>query len=386
MKDTYILRTDRLAVGYDNVALIRDIEIEIQKGKILTLIGPNGSGKSTILKSIMHYLKPLCGTVYIGDTSIQKMQRNALAKKMAVVLTDKIQPELLTCYDIVATGRYPYTGRLGLLTDLDREKIESAMKMVSIWDLGDRDFTKISDGQRQRILLARAICQEPEVIILDEPTSYLDIQHKLQLLHVLRKLVKEYKIAVLMSMHEIDLAQKISDYVICVKGETIEHYGPPEEIFQPELIHDLYDLSNGTYNTLFGSVEMEKPKGAANVFVIAGGGSGVSSFRLLQRNDMAFFAGVLHENDIDYQVASALAEKVIVEDAFSTISDTHYQEALDLMKTCDSVICCLTQFGETNKLNKELLSEAKKVQLPIFENADQLITRHTLPVRGGPTL
>lgn len=385
MKDTCILRTDRLTVGYDNVALIRDIEIQIRKGQILTLIGPNGSGKSTILKSIMHYLKPLCGAVYIEDISIRKMQGNALAKKMAVVLTDKIQPELLTCYDIVATGRYPYTGRFGILSDIDKEKVESAMQMVSIWDLGHRDFTKISDGQKQRVLLARAICQEPEVIVLDEPTSYLDIQHKLQLLHTLRKLVKEYGIAVMMSMHEIDLAQKISDYVICVKGESIEHYGTPAEIFKPELIRDLYDLSNGSYNTLFGSIEMEKAKGEASIFVIAGGGSGIQAFRLLQRNDLCFFTGVLHENDIDYQVASALAERVIVEQAFSPISEAHYKEALDLMKTCDAVICCLSQFGEINQLNKTLLSEAKRLGLSIFENADQLITLYTSPARGGST-
>lgn len=127
---------------------------------------------------------------------------------------------------------------------------------------------------------------------------------------------------------------------------------------------------------------MEKPKGVPTVFVIAGAGSGVSTFRLLQRNDMAFFAGVLHKNDVDYQVASVLAEKVIVEDAFSPISEAHYQEALNLMKTCDFVICCLSEFGEINLLNKELLSEAKRMQLPIFENADQLITRHTFTGRG----
>ena len=127
----------------------------------------------------------------------------------------------MTCRDIVASGRYPYTGRLGLLTKRDEETVRDAMEAVHALELSERDFNAISDGQRQRILLARAICQEPEIIILDEPTSFLDIRHKLELLSILRSMAKEKKITVIMSLHEIDLAQKISDKIICVKGDTI---------------------------------------------------------------------------------------------------------------------------------------------------------------------
>ena len=140
---------------------------------------------------------------------------------MAVVLTERMRPELMTCHDIVATGRYPYTGRLGILSREDEEKVEEAMRAVHAESLGSRDFNNISDGQRQRVLLARAICQEPDIIILDEPTSFLDIKHKLDLLSILRDMAKKKQITVIMSLHEIDLAQKISDKIICVKGDTI---------------------------------------------------------------------------------------------------------------------------------------------------------------------
>ena len=176
----YYLKMKNLAVGYDGKPLIRDINTGINKGEIVTLIGPNGSGKSTILKSITKQLKLIGGTVVFDKKSIGEMSYKTLSTRMAVVLTERMKPELMTCHDIVATGRYPYTGRLGILSREDEKKVEEAMRAVHAEELGGRDFNNISDGQRQRVLLARAICQEPEIIILDEPTSFLD----LSLIHI----------------------------------------------------------------------------------------------------------------------------------------------------------------------------------------------------------
>ena len=244
----YFVHSEQMTVGYDGKPLIRDIEIRLNRGEILTLIGPNGAGKSTILKSLTRQLKLVGGTVYLDQKLMSQMSGKEVAQKLAVVTTERIRPELMTCEDIVATGRYPYTGTLGILSEGDWEKVHKAMEMVHALDFKDRDFTEISDGQRQRILLARAICQEPEVIVLDEPTSFLDIRHKLELLSILKKMVLEHHTAVLMSLHELDLAQKISDYVICVHGDRIEKYGTPEEIFTSEYIHHLYGITTGSYN------------------------------------------------------------------------------------------------------------------------------------------
>ena len=235
----YYFHLDHLTVGYDKKPLIKDICIGIEKGEIVTLIGPNGSGKSTILKSITRQLKLVGGNVEFDGKNLHELSFRELSTKMAVVLTERMKPELMTCHDIVATGRYPYTGRLGMLTREDEEKVEKAMRAVHAEELGGRDFNAISDGQRQRVLLARAICQEPEVIILDEPTSFLDIRHKLELLAILRRMAKEKGITVIMSLHEIDLAQKISDKVVCVKGDRIAGFGNPEEIFTEEKIREL---------------------------------------------------------------------------------------------------------------------------------------------------
>ena len=360
-KEPYFFHTDQLTVGYDGKPLIREINIQLKKGEILTLIGPNGAGKSTILKSITRQLATISGTVYLDKQLMSQMSNKEVSQKLAVVLTERMRPELMTCEDIVATGRYPYTGTLGILSAEDKVKVKEAMETVHAWDLKDRDFTAISDGQRQRILLARAICQEPEIIVLDEPTSFLDIRHKLELLTILKQMVLDNQLTVIMSLHELDLAQKVSDKVICVHGEYIEKYGAPEEIFTSDYIRNLYGITRGSYNAAFGCVEMEPPKGTPQIFVIGGNGSGIPIYRKLQRQGIPFAVGVLHTNDVDYQVASALAAQVVAEKPFECISQENCDRAAELMEQCQKVICPLKEFGTMNAANKELLNLARKL-------------------------
>mgnify|MGYP004515607607 FL=1 len=356
----YFVHSEQMTVGYDGKPLIRDIEIRLNRGEILTLIGPNGAGKSTILKSLTRQLKLVGGTVYLDQKLMSQMSGKEVAQKLAVVTTERIRPELMTCEDIVATGRYPYTGALGILSEEDWQKVHKAMEMVHALDFKDRDFTEISDGQRQRILLARAICQEPEVIVLDEPTSFLDIRHKLELLSILKKMVLEHHTAVLMSLHELDLAQKISDYVICVHGDRIEKYGTPEEIFTSEYIHHLYGITTGSYNASFGCLEMGAPAGKPQVFVIGGNGRGIPVYRKLQRAGIPFIAGVIHSNDLDYDVAKALAAEVISEEPFEAITEAHLEKAEKMMDGCAEVICCVDKFGTMNAANQRLVEKAKR--------------------------
>ena len=355
----YYFRTSDLSVGYNGKTLIHDIDINIRAGEILTLIGPNGSGKSTILKSITKHLAVIRGDSFIADASVNSMTYKELSQKLAVVLTERIKGELLTCYDVVATGRYPYTNTLGILGPEDREKVYEAMRRVHADELAENDFSAISDGQRQRVLLARAICQEPEIIVLDEPTSFLDIRHKLELLSILRSMAKEKGITVIMSLHEIDLAQKVSDKIMCVKGDVISHFGTPDEIFREDIINELYGITDGTFNIEFGSVELPRPSGEPEVFVISGCGSGINTFRRLQKEDRPFYAGILYENDVDYQVARNLAAEVVSEAPFMPISDAAYERALELMKKCKSAICTGVPLGESNRRIANLIEAAK---------------------------
>ena len=353
MAEDYIW-TENMTVGYGKTPLIRQIGIHVRAGEIVTLIGPNGAGKSTILRSVIRQLGLLEGTVYLDGMPMKGMGEREIAKRMSILMTERIHPELMTCEDVVGTGRYPYTGRMGLLTAEDRGKVREAMELVHAWDLASRDFSQISDGQKQRILLARAICQDPSVIVLDEPTSFLDIRHKLELLTILKDLVRRKKVAVLMSLHELDLAQKLSDYIVCVKGEYIERCGTPEEIFTSSYITGLYGITKGSYYAEFGCLEMEPVKGKPQVFVIGGNGSGIPVYRRLQRMGIPFAAGILHENDVDYPIARALASQVISEMPFEPIREETYDRAAEVLASCGQVICCLKEFGTLNDMNRKL--------------------------------
>ena len=365
MADIYF-QTQKLTVGYNGAPLIRDIDIQINRGEIVTLIGPNGSGKSTILKSITRQLRAIAGTVYIGRRELQDFTQRELAKRMAVVLTERMRPELMTCWDVAASGRYPYTGRLGILDAQDEAKVTAALEAVRALDLADRDFNAISDGQRQRVLLARAICQEPEVIVLDEPTSYLDIRHKLDLLGILRDMARRQGITVIMSLHEIDLAQKISDRIICVKGEFISRGGAPEEVFSELDIRELYELERGAYDPMFGSVELPAPAGEPEVFVLSACGTGIPIYRALQKEGTPFAAGVLYTNDVDYRLARLLAAEVIAEKPFHPIGDEAFARALQRIRTCRRVIDAGVEIGPCNARMAELIRAAgdKCIQLP----------------------
>ena len=242
-----------------------------------------------------------------------------------------------------------------------RKKTQEALEIVHATEYAEKSFEAISDGQRQRILLARAICQEPEVLILDEPTSFLDIRYKLELLTILKNMAKEKQITVIMSLHEIDLAQKISDKILCVKGDTIFGYGEPEAIFKEDFIQKLYEIDNGHFDPVFGSVELAKAEGEAEVFVISSGGSGIPVYRNLQKAKIPFSAGILYTNDIDYHLAEHLAVSVIEEEPFEPVSDRAFERAKQMIRQCKKVINAGIVIGTTNRKIKELLVFAEEM-------------------------
>lgn len=355
----YYFSTNKMSVGYQKKPLIENIEISLKKGEILTLIGPNGAGKSTILKSIAKQLQLISGVIYLEKQSVSAMSGEELSKRMAVVLTDKLRSEMMTCQDVVATGRYPYTGRLGILSKEDNKVVEEAMELVHVTEIKDLDFTRISDGQRQRVMLARAICQEPELLILDEPTSYLDVKYKLEFLSILQKLRRKKGLTVIMSLHELELAARVSDKILCVNGAYVDCIGTPEEVFQPGYITRLFAISTGSFDEENGSMELEAEKENPKVFVIAGGGTGKNLYRRLQREQTSFITGILYPNDVDYSAAKALAAEVVVAEAFEPITKALLEAAKKKLDICKKVICCKKTFGSLEWANKELLDYAK---------------------------
>ncbi len=236
------LSAELLGVGYRRKALIRDIVFQLERGQILTLIGPNGAGKSTILKTVCGQIPAIAGCVRIGSRDIRRIPRGELAKKMAVVLTERVRPELMTCFEAVALGRYPHTDRFGTLKETDRAVVRGALSRVGAEHLSEREFSELSDGQRQRVLLARALAQEPEVLVLDEPTSFLDIRHKTALLEILYEEAHGKGRTILMAMHEITLAEEISDLVLAVGADGTVRLGEPRELLTDAFVGKLFGM------------------------------------------------------------------------------------------------------------------------------------------------
>ena len=228
----YYITTEKISVGYDGKPLIEEVEIALRKGEILTLLGPNGAGKSTILKSIARQLSLIAGTVRLDGEDMKSLTGAELSKKMAVVMTKRLRAELMTCEDVVATGRYPYTGRFGVLRAEDHAAVQNAMELVQVAEIGDSLFDRISDGQRQRILLARAICQEPEGLILDEPTAGLDPKGRDEILQQIKKLQTETGLTILLVSHSMEDVAEYVDRIIVMNKGSVMYDDTPREVFK----------------------------------------------------------------------------------------------------------------------------------------------------------
>ena len=244
-----MLEFKNLSVGYDKTPLQKQFSLQVEKGEILTLIGPNGSGKSTLIKTLIKELSPVEGAVFLDGKNLTDYSLKDLSRQVSALLTVPIKPELMTCRDVVSSGRYPFTGRFAVLKDEDEKKIDEAISLVQAQDYAHKDFMKVSDGQKQRIMFARALCQNPKVLVLDEPTSYLDIKWRLELLKILQKLSVQ-GVTIIASMHEVDLALKISHRVLCIGPEEITELSQNEDKCKNQICA-LYNLSEQDYAETF---------------------------------------------------------------------------------------------------------------------------------------
>ena len=231
---TPALRTRDLAVGYrtrrGRRAVLEHVNLTVRPGEIVCLLGPNGIGKSTLLRTLAKMQPALWGGIELGGTDLRSITPIELARRLGVVLTERVAVEALPVRRIVELGRYPHSGWFGRLTDRDREAVDWAIDAVGVRHLADRDFNRLSDGERQRVMIGRALAQEPVLLVLDEPTAFLDVPSRVELMGLLRQLTREGPLAVVVSTHDLELALRTADVIWLVTpgGELVT--GAPEDI------------------------------------------------------------------------------------------------------------------------------------------------------------
>ncbi len=230
MIHTALLHTENTVIGYrkngQDTVIARDVNIRVNAGELVALVGANGIGKSTLLRTLTGIQQPLSGAIFIDNHDIQSLRPQELAQKLSIVLTEKLPPSNLTAYEVIALGRQPYTNWLGVLTEKDRLAIANAIELTQISHLSKKKHFELSDGQLQKVMIARALAQETSLLILDEPTTHLDLQHKAALLRLLKKLSKDTAKGVLFSTHDVDLALQLCDMVIVMTGSAIVQDSP----------------------------------------------------------------------------------------------------------------------------------------------------------------
>ncbi|MCQ2249081.1 MAG: cobyric acid synthase [Treponema sp.] len=251
-----MLKVDSLCAGYGRKIVLQGVSFEVKAGSIVSLIGPNGSGKSTVLRTILGQIKSMGGTVSILECDMSAMKLGEIARAVSMVMTDRIDPQFMTCRQVVASGRYPYTGRFGILGAEDEKAVDDAIALVGADSIAEEKFSTVSDGQKQRVMLARAVAQDTDILVLDEPTSFLDMYYKLDLMKIIYGLARNQKKAVLMSMHELDLVRKVSDLVVCLDGSTVVGAGSVERIFAGSFIQRLYGLRDDEFDPATGMVRL----------------------------------------------------------------------------------------------------------------------------------
>lgn len=219
-----MIRTEALDIGYrkgQSTHLVQSsLSLSVEKGELVSLIGPNGCGKSTLLRSLCGLQEPLSGNVFVENLPLPSVSIQQRALLFALVLTDSVSIPYCTVSQLVATGRLPHTGRFGQLSDADHQRVESAMEQVSIQPLAHRRLSDLSDGERQRAMIARALAQDTPVIVLDEPTAHLDLPNRIEVSLLLKRLASDLSKTILISTHELELALRTSDQVWLMRPQS----------------------------------------------------------------------------------------------------------------------------------------------------------------------
>ncbi|CCF14600.1 ABC transporter family protein [Brevibacillus laterosporus GI-9] len=236
------LHTQQLNIGYNDNLIVEDLNISLPDGKIIALVGANGSGKSTILKTMARLLKPKKGGVFLDGKSIHQQDTRKVAKDLAILPQNPVAPDGLTVEELVSYGRFPHQKGMGSMTPEDKNIVQWALEVTGIIEFATRGVDQLSGGQRQRAWIAMALAQQTDILFLDEPTTFLDMAHQLEVLQLLAKLNTEEKRTIVMVVHDLNHATRYADHVIAIKKGKVMAQGTPAEVMTHQMLWDVFGI------------------------------------------------------------------------------------------------------------------------------------------------
>jgi iron complex transport system ATP-binding protein len=351
--------------SYGAHKVLSGVNLDVAPGSFLGIIGPNAAGKSTLIKTIAATLKPTRGVVYFKGEDLTKVSRRDLAQQMAVVPQETEINFPFSVMEVVLMGRHPHLGRFEQESEQDYEIVCTAMEKAGCWHLKDRSILELSGGERQKVILARALAQNPSIILLDEPVAHLDLSAQLEVLTLLQEMNREHGITVIAILHDLNMAAQFSEQMIMLHQGKIFAAGLPEKVLNAENIKEVYNTDvlvirhpitgDPQIVVLPSKDDKQVNSDAPHIHLICGGGVGGALMGHLYRQGYNVTAGVVNIQDTDWDVGHSLGLQIVEEKPFSSISTEKYKENLRLAMDADAVFLLETPFGKGNIPNAQVL-------------------------------
>ena len=361
-----LLAVDGVTFGYERQPLLYDVYVQVRKGEMVGLLGPNGSGKTTLLRLVSGVLQPQQGRILLDGRKLQDWGRRGVAQRIAVVPQELHVPFAYTVEQLVNLGRTPFVNLLGSNSRQEAIVVQDAMQAADVTPLANRIFNELSGGERQRVIVAMALAQQPKLLLLDEPTSHLDIKYQIDILELAQRLNRERGVTVIAAMHDLNLAARYFPRLLLFQRGVVADAGPAE-VLEPHLLKRVYgvDVQVGILRGAqhlsvlppdSASIDDEREReGQPQVLVMAGGGSGELLMRALADVNIPFIAGALNIGDSDHTLALRLASAVITEQPYAPISPATLEQVRTSLLRMKLLLFCPMPIGPGNL---SLLQEA----------------------------
>jgi iron complex transport system ATP-binding protein len=369
-----LLNVDGVECHYGSVKVLEDVSLSVRGGDFVGILGPNGSGKTTLLKSISRTLKPYKGTILLNEADIYSLKSVDVARQLAVVPQDTSIGFNFPALDVVLMGRNPHMKRFQLENEKDMAVARKVMNLTNIWHLAERPINELSGGEKQRVIIARALAQEPKILLLDEPLTHLDIVNQLEIMDLVKDLCVKEKLIILAVFHDFNLAARYCNAAIMLKKGKIFSAGSLTEVLTSKNIKSVFKVDaivtkHLVTNSVFVvplSPQKPSPPKKCSIHLICGAGTGTALMKILLDEGYNVTAGVLNVLDTDFETAEFLKIPVITEAPFSPITEKAHKANLAMINEASTVVLTSVPFGDGNLQNLEAAVAALKIGIPIF--------------------